>query len=128
MNVRGEKVEVAVEEVKESSPSTHSVVLETESRVDGALHDTAIKIRQDDVPAVALALLNTEVAEEGVGAALPDVVKCLGAGVVHGMGGDNVRFHLQFDSGQVLPVEMSRDAALVFARGLFQHVATAPGQ
>lgn len=128
MNKRAEKVEVAIEEVKDSVPSGDgaSVVLETESKVDGHLHDTTIEVQQEDVPAVAVALLNTD--SDGAAAAsddTPPAVKCLGAGVVHWVSADSVRLHLQFDSGQVLPIEMSKDAALALCRGLFQHTGAA---
>jgi hypothetical protein len=127
MNMRAEKIEVAVEELKDSAPSADgaAVVLETASKVDGKLHDTTIEVQQADVPAVAAALLNSE--HEG-GAATNEAtpaVKCLGAGVVHWRNDGSVRFHLQFDSGQVLPVEMSREAALAFCRGLFEHTGAA---
>ena len=128
MNKRAEKVEVAIEEVKDSAPSANgaSVVLETEAKVDGRLHDTMIEVQQADVPAVAVALLNTDTdgatasADDG-----PPAIKCLGAGVVHWVSESSVRFHLQFDSGQVLPIEMSKDAALALCRGLFQHTGAA---
>jgi hypothetical protein len=124
MNKRAEKVEVAVEELKDSAPSVDNsgVVLETEAVVDGNLHDTSIEVAHEDVPAVAVALLNAE--EGGVAAQegeLPPAIKCLGAGVVHGSGDGAVRIHLQFDSGQVLPIEMSHAAALALARGLQGH-------
>lgn len=132
MNKRAEKVEVAIEEVKDSSPSGDgaSVVLETESTVDGHLHDTTIQVQQEDVPAVAAALLNTDAEGDASGASAaaesaPPAVKCLGAGVVHWVSEDSVRFHLQFDSGQVLPIEMSKEAALALCRGLFQRTNAA---
>ena len=55
MNKRAEKVEVAVEELKESAPSSDNsgVVLETEAVVNGNRHDTAIEVAHDDVPAVS---------------------------------------------------------------------------
>ncbi len=108
-----EKVEVAVEELRESALSEDgsSVILETEATVDGELRDTSIEVRQEDLPAVAVALLNTDGGIAlGEDASLP-AIQCLGVGVVHGLGDGRVRCHLQFDSGQVLPIEMSRDAA-----------------
>lgn len=122
-----EKVEVAIEELKESVPSEDGsgVVLETAATIDGERRDTSIEVQQEDVPAVAVALLNTEGGVNvGEGDTLPPI-KCLGAGVVDGLGEGRVRFHLQFDSGQVLPIEMSRDAALALCRGLFQHTGAA---
>ena len=123
MNKRAEKVEVAVEELKDSAPSLDNsgVVLETEAVVDGHLHDTSIAVAQEDVPAVAVALLNTDSGVAAPGSGLPPAVKCLGAGVVHAHGNGVVRIHLQFDSGQVLPIEMSHAAALALARGLQGH-------
>ena len=131
MNKRAEKVEVAVEELKDSAPSgdKSGVVLETEAVVDGDLHDTAIEVAHEDVPAVAVALLNTDGGVAPRGAELPPAIKCLGAGVVHARGDDIVRIHLQFDSGQVLPIEMSHAAALALARGLQGHGGPAdPGR
>jgi hypothetical protein len=129
MSKSADKVEVQIEEVKESAPSANgsSVVLETEAKVNGSLHDTAIEVAQTDVPAVAVALLNTEAGAVGPVNGLPQAIHCLGAGVVHGVGQGSVRFHLQFDSGQVLPIEMSRDAALALGRGLFQHLSPIAG-
>jgi len=123
MNKRAEKVEVAVEELKDSAPSgdNSGVVLETEAVVDGNLHDTSIEVAHEDVPAVAVALLNAEEGVAAQGGELPPAIKCLGAGVVHGGGDGAVRIHLQFDSGQVLPIEMSHAAALALARGLQGH-------
>ena len=131
MNKRAEKVEVAVEELKDSAPTgdNSGVVLETEAVVNGNLHDTAIEVAQEDVPAVAVALLNADGGVAAPGAELPPAIKCLGAGVVHARGDDTVRIHLQFDSGQVLPIEMSRAAALALARGLQGHGGpTDPGR
>ena len=129
MNKRAEKVEVGVEELKDSAPSAEGagVVLQTESTVDGHLHDTSIEVQQEDVPAVAVALLNTEAGVAAPGDPVPPAVKCLGAGVVHGAVGGGVRVHLQFDSGQVLPIEMSKDAAVALCRGLFEHTGAAAG-
>jgi hypothetical protein len=123
MNKRAEKVEVAVEELKDSAPSADNsgVVLETEAVVDGHLHDTRIEVAHEDAPAVAVALLNGEGGVAAPGAEPPPAIRCLGAGVVHGPGDGNVRIHLQFDSGQVLPIEMSHAAALALARGLQGH-------
>jgi hypothetical protein len=134
MNKRAEKVEVTIEELKDSAASENGtgVVLETEAVVDGALHDASIEVLQDDIPAVAVALLNTEADASASNDAMPRAVRCLGAGVVHVEDRRHVRFHLQFDSGQVLPIEMSRDAALALCRGLFHHTDAAqdfdPGQ
>jgi len=128
MNKRAEKVEVSIEEVRDSAPSGDgaSVVLDTEATVDGHLHDTTIEVQQEDVPAVAVALLNSDAdgAPVSSGDSAP-AVKCLGAGVVHWLDAEAVRFHLQFESGQVLPIEMSKDAALALCRGLFRHTGAA---
>ena len=127
--MRAEKVEVAIEELKDSAASEDgsSVVLETESTVDGHLRDTSIEVQQVDVPAVAAALLNTDAGVAPADADVPAAVKCLGAGVVHWGSDSTVRLHLQFDSGQVLPIEMSKDAAFALCRGLFEHVGAAAG-
>jgi hypothetical protein len=123
MNKRAEKVEIAVEELKDSAPAgdNSGVVLETEAVVNGHLHDTSIEVAHEDAPAVAVALLNTEGGAAAPGTGLPPAIKCLGAGVVHARGNGVVRIHLQFDSGQVLPIEMSHAAALALARGLQGH-------
>jgi hypothetical protein len=128
MNMRADKVEVEIEEVKDSAPAPGrpAVVIETEAKVDGERRDTSIEVQQDDVPAVAVALLNADnqdgtPANDGSGPA----VRCLGAGVVHWMSDTHVRFHLQFDSGQVLPIEMSKAAALALCRGLFHQTGAA---
>ncbi len=130
MNKQAEKVEISVEELKDSTPSADGqfVVLDTEARVDGYLHDTSIEVPQEDVPAVAVALLNTESGVVKPGAELPPAVQCLGAGVVHGSNPSSVRVHLQFDSGQVLPIEMSHDGALALGRGLIRHAGVGLGQ
>ena len=126
--MEADKIKVSVEEVKESNPGADgkSVVVETESIVDGELRDTAIEVREADAPAVAVALLNTEAsATKPAGDdALPDAVQCLAVGVVHGAEAGRVRLHLQFESGQVLPVEMSHAAAVALCQGLGEHTAT----
>jgi len=122
MYKQAERVEIEVEEVKDSAPSTDGsgVVLETEAKIDGKLHDASIEVQREDVTGMAVALLNSEAAPDGADG-LPKAVKCLGAGVVHLVDDTSVRVHLQFDSGQVLPVEMSKDAAVALCRGLLAH-------
>lgn len=128
MNQRGDKVEVTVEEVKDSTPGSASgepsVVIETESNVDGALREASIEVRDADAPAVAAALLNAEVDRPIAAAAadLPIAVQCLAAGVMHSANAGQVRLHLQFESGQVLPIEISYDAARALSRALGEHV------
>ena len=128
MNKRAEKVELAIEELKDSNLADDGagVVLETEATVDGDRHDTSIEVHQDDVPAVAVALLNTESGIAAPGDELPPAIKCLGAGVIHWDDPDHVRFHLQFDSGQVLPIEMTKAAAQALCRGLLDRTAASP--
>src|SRR5689334_19760663 len=123
MNKRAEKVEVAIEDLKDSNVADDGagVVLETEATVDGDRHDTSIEVHQEHVPAVAVALLNTESGIAAPGDELPPAIKCLGAGVIHWDDPDHVRFHLQFESGQVLPIEMTKAAAERLRR------RTAPG-
>lgn len=129
MNKRAEKVEVAVEDLKDAAPADdrQAVILETEAKVDGEHHDTSIEVRQEDIPAMAAALLNAQ--NEGVSAndVSAPVLRCLGAGVVHWLSDESVRFSLQFDSGQVLPIEMSKPAALALCRGLFERTGAAAG-
>ena len=127
MNKRAEKVEVAIEDLKDSNVTDDGagVVLETEAKVDGDRHDTSIEVRQDDVPSVAVALLNTDSGIAAPGDELPPAIKCLGAGVIHWDDPDHVRFHLQFDSGQVLPIEMTKAAAHALCRGLLDRTAAA---
>ena len=122
MNKRASKVQVEIEELKSSEVAGDGdgVVLETEAVVDGALHDTAIEVPQEDVPAVAVALLNTDSGIAVPQQELPPAIKCLGAGVVHWEDPLHVRFHLQFDSGQILPIEMTKEAALALCRGLLE--------
>ena len=126
--MEADQVKVSVEVVKESNPGADgtSVVVETESIVDGELCDTSIEVREADAPAVAVALLNTEAGAAGPTGPddLPDAVQCLAAGVVHGAQAGRVRLHLQFESGQVLPVEMSHAAAVALCHGLGEHTAT----
>ncbi len=128
MEHKADKVEVTVEEVKESTASSAageaSVVLETESTVDGHLRNTSIEVREADAPAVAAALLNADAVHPAAAADLPAAVQCLAVGVVHAAGAGRVRLHLQFDSGQVLPIEMSHDAARALARALGEHIGT----
>ena len=126
MNQQVDKVEVGVEEVKDSTPGSvageASVVIETESTVDGERRETSIEVRDADAPAVVVALLNGEVADSPAPGDLPVAVQCLAVGVVHSASQGQVRLHLQFESGQVLPVEMSHDAARALARALGEHV------
>ena len=123
MNTAGEKVQVTIEDVKNSAPGEASVVIETESRVNGKLRETSIEVREADAPAVAVALLNpdTEPVDSSSDVDLPAAVRCLGAGVVHTASDGQVRVHLQFESGQVLPIEMSQAAAMALCRGLSEH-------
>ena len=64
--------------------------------------------------------LNTENGISVPGEELPPAIKCLGAGVIHWDDPDHVRFHLQFESGQVLPIEMRKAAAQALCRGLLE--------
>jgi len=118
---------VAIEELTDSNVAGDGagVVLETKAVVDGARHDTSIEVHEDDVPAVAVALLNTENGISVPGEELPPAIRCLGAGAIHWDDPERVRFHLQFDSGQVLPIEMSKDAALALCRGLLERAGDA---
>jgi hypothetical protein len=122
------KVEVTVEEVKESTAGSMSgdasVVIETESTVDGQRCDTSIEVRETDAPMMAAALLNSDVAQPAAAADLPVAVQCLAVGVMYAAGAGQVRLHLQFDSGQVLPIEMSHDAARALSRALSEHTGT----
>lgn len=119
------KVEVSVEEVKEAVaglvPERPSVVIDTEARIDGTLRDASIEVRDEDAPAMAVALLNADLPAERSDQDLPAAVQCLAAGVVHAAQSGHVRLHLQFESGQVLPIEMSREAAAALGRGLLDH-------
>jgi hypothetical protein len=119
------KVEVAVEELKDAAPHGETVKLETESVVDGRLHDTSIEVPREDVPAVATALLNAD-GVANAGDPLPPAVKCLGAGVVEAVDAKNVRVHLQFETGQVLPIELTEQAALALCRGILRRAGAAP--
>ena len=121
MDQRVNKVDVTVEEVKESIAGDASVVVETASTVDGRLRDTSIEVRETDAPAMAAALLNADVAQPTGTADLPAAVRCLAVGVMPAAGEGQVRLHLQFDSGQVLPIEMSHDAASALSRALGEH-------
>lgn len=120
------KVDVTVEQVKDSVAAAAngqpSVVIETESTVDGKRRDTSIEVRDADAPAVAVALLNAEVDTSGNPADLPVAVQCLAVGVMPSGSAGQVRLHLQFDSGQVLPVEMPHAAAAALARALDGHL------
>ena len=128
MAQHADKVEVTVEEVRDSTPSSvagePSVVIATESIVDGQVRDTSIEVRDADAPAVAAALLNADVAAPPAVADLPLAVQCLAAGVMHAASVGQVRLHLQFESGQVLPIEMSHAAAVALARALNEHTGT----
>ena len=123
MNTADEKVQVTVEDVKNSASGDASVVIETESRVNGKLRETSIEVREVDAPAVAVALLNPDTDPDDSPSDLdfPAAVRCLGAGVVHVASDGHVRVHLQFESGQVLPIEMSHAAAMALCRGLGEH-------
>jgi hypothetical protein len=127
MGTADEKVEVAVEELKDSTPAAEGdgVVLHTDAVVNGELRDTSIEVNEADTPAVVVALLNGET-PAGAAPDLPEAVRCLAIGVVHSASDGHVRLHLQFDSGQVLPVEMSHAAAEALARSLTEHTGTAP--
>jgi hypothetical protein len=126
MNQQADKVEITVEEVTDSTPGSASgepsVVIETESTIDGERRETSIEVRDADAPTVAAALLNAEVGSPTATADLPIAVQCLAAGLVHSASAGQVRLHLQFESGQVLPIEMSHDAARALARALGEHV------
>ena len=125
MAQRADKVEVTIEEVKESSTGSAagepSVLIQTESIVDGELRDTSIEVRDADAPAMAAALLNADVASPTAAADLPLAVQCLAAGVMHAASEGQVRLHLQFESGQVLPIEMSHAAAVALSRALTEY-------
>jgi hypothetical protein len=99
-------------------------VIETESVVDGTLRDTLIQVRDADAPAIAVALLNSDAKVPPTTEGLPDAVQCLAAGVMHTASVGRVRLHLQFDSGQVLPIEMPHAAAVALSRALGEHTGT----
>ena len=128
MNESTDKVGVTIEEVKDSATGSvggdPGVVIATESVVDGELRDTSIEVRDADAPAIAMALLNADVEQPHTSHDLPPAVQCLAAGVMHAAGAGQVRIHLQFESGQVLPVEVSRDAATALSRALGEHTGT----
>ena len=128
MAQHADKVEVTIEEVKESSTSSAagepSVVIQTESTVDGELRNASIEVRDADAPAMAAALLNADVAVPTAAADLPLAVQCLAAGVMHAASVGQVRLHLQFESGQVLPIEMSHAAAVALSRALNEHTGS----
>ena len=130
--VEADKVKVSIEEVKESNLGAGgaSVVVETESLVDGELRDTSIEVREADAPAVAVALLNADAGAPTPADLdeLPTAVQCLAVGVVHAADEGRVRLHLQFESGQVLPVEMPYAAAVALWHGLGDHTGTLAGQ
>jgi hypothetical protein len=126
--MQSNKVEVTIEEVRDSNPGSAagapSVVIETEATVDGRVRDTSIEVRDADAPAVAAALLNADSSGPPViSGDLPVAVQCLAVGVVHAASPGQVRLHLQFDSGQVLPIEMSAEAAAALSRTLAMHTA-----
>lgn len=127
MNQKADKVEVTVEEVKDSTASSAageaSVVIETESTVGGQRRDTSIEVRESDAPAIAAALLNADVPRTTAAVDLPVAVQCLAVGVMHAAGAGQVRLHLQFESGQVLPIEMSHEAARALSRALIAQIA-----
>ncbi|HUP08546.1 MAG TPA: hypothetical protein VMU47_15415 [Caldimonas sp.] len=125
MSKQPNKVEVEVDELKDAAASSTGVKLETEARVDGRLHDTSIEVSQADVPALATALLNADGPASSADP-LPAAVKCLGAGVVEAIDVKHVRIHLQFESGQVLPIEMTHAAALALCRGILRRVGVTP--
>lgn len=122
MGTVDEKVEVAVEELKDSNAAAagDGVVLHTEAVVNGELRDTSIEVNEVDAPAMVVALLNGET-PDGSAPDLPEAVRCLAVGVVHSASDGYVRLHLQFESGQVLPVEMSHAAAEALSRNLAKH-------
>ncbi len=126
MNQQARRVEVIVEELGGAAPGLvaglPSVVIETESRVDGEMRETSIEVRESDAPAVAAALLNADVEQPTATSDLPVAVQCLAIGMVHTPTEGQVRLHLQFESGQVLPIELSTDAARALSRVLGGHV------
>lgn len=125
MTTKNAKVEVTVEHLMEASAGSAlgepSVIIETESTVDGTRRDTAIEVRDADAPTVAAALLDAEVARPTAAQDLPGAVRCLAAGLVQASSAGQVRLHLQFESGQVLPIEISVEAAVALARALREH-------
>lgn len=132
---REDTVEVAVEELKESrvADDNAAVQLDTTALVNGERHPTTIEVAQEDLPAIAVALLNPSTPDAPAPApapvpdALPVALWCLAAGVIEDASKKGVRIHLQFESGQVLPVEMSIDAARALVRGMTLHLnATKP--
>jgi hypothetical protein len=121
-----EKVEVAVEELKDSNlaEAGDGVVLHTDAVVNGELRDTSIEVNEADAPAMVVALLNGET-PDGSAPDLPEAVRCLAIGTVHLASDGHVRLHLQLESGKVVPVELSHAAAEALARSLAEHTGTA---
>ncbi|HEY6133709.1 MAG TPA: hypothetical protein VIW70_07010 [Rubrivivax sp.] len=127
MGTMDEKVEVSIEELKDSSPAAagDGVVLHTDAVVNGKRRDTSIEVNDADTPALVVALLNGET-PAGSAPDLPEAVRCLAIGVVHSASDGHVRLHLQFESGQVVPIEMSHAAAEALYRSLAEHAGSAP--
>jgi hypothetical protein len=126
MGTVDEKVEVAVEELKDSNlaEARDGVVLHTDAVVNGELRDTSIEVNETDAPAIVVALLNGET-PEGAAPDLPEAVRCLAIGAVHAASDGHVRLHLQLESGQVVPVELSHAAAEALARSLDERTGSA---
>jgi hypothetical protein len=120
-------VEVVIEEIKSARPSEDGtgVLIEADAEVDGEKLEATIEVDDEDTPEVAAALMNAGLdTYTDADGPLPAAIKCLAAGVLHVEPRGQVRLHLQFESGKVLPVEMSRDAAEALARGLSRHLAS----
>lgn len=76
---------------------------------------TNIAIATELAPAVAIALLDKS--EQSPGEAAP-ALDCLAAGAAPSDTAGKVRVELLFESGVVLPVEMSTDAGAALSKGL----------
>ena len=76
---------------------------------------TSVAIATELAPAVAIALLDKT--EHSPGDPAP-ALDCLAAGAVPSETAGKVRVQLMFENGQVLPVEMSNDAAAALSKGL----------
>ena len=76
-------------------------------------------IATDLAPAVAIALLDKTVQAQG---SLSPALDCLAAGAVPSETAGKVRVQLMFETGAVLPVEMSAAAGAALSKGLAEEI------
>lgn len=113
-------------EIKKVAPSEDgsAVVLKTDAVLEDQRTELEIAITTNLAPQVAIALLATTAKARAARDGMEPALDVLAAAVVACGFAEKVRLHLLLHAGDVLPVELTREAATALTRGLVDDIAT----